>query len=280
MKVKIIIFSASFCFVVLLGIYQYVQFSNNSLRIIFCNVGQGDAIYIRSPKGVDVLIDAGPDSSVLRCLGAHMPFWDKTIELAFATHPDADHIGGYKYVLNSYKIAMYNTVEVSKDTDLFKVIQDQLDALNVPIRRLVSGDTYNLNDGVFIKTYWPTKEFLKGYEPDTNRYSLIQLLNFNNFDLLLSGDADFDIVNRIFIEGIDVDVYKLPHHGSKTGVDVNTFSIVRPQLGIISAGKNNRYGHPHKKVLNELEKHGISFLETKSGDIKIETKGVGFTVRD
>lgn len=280
MKVKIAILAASFCFVVLLGVYQYVHFSDNSLRIVFCNVGQGDAIYIRSPKGVDILVDAGPDSSVLRCLGAHMPFWDKTIELAFATHPDADHIGGYKYVLNSYRIGMYNTVEVSKDTGLFKVIQEQLRAQNVPVRYLVFGDVYSLSDGVSIKTYWPTQEFLKGHDADTNRYSLIQLLNFYNFSLLLNGDIDFDIVNRVFKGGIDIDVYKLSHHGSRTGVDTKTFKIITPQLGIISAGKDNRYGHPHKEVLGELQKHGIPFLETKNGDIRIETKRMGFTVHN
>ncbi len=278
MKVKIIIVLTSLIFILSLGIYQYVYFSDNSLRIVFCNVGQGDGIYIRSPKGVDILIDAGPDSSILNCLGSHMPFWDKTIELAFATHPDADHIGGYKYVLSSYKIGTYNTVEFSKDTGLFKLIHEQLELKKVPVRHLVSGDEYKLGEGLSLKTYWPTPEFIDSYDSDTNKYSLVQLLNFNNFSLLLTGDADFDIVNGLFKEGIEVDIYKLPHHGSKTGVNTDTFLNIRPNLSIISAGKNNRYGHPHADVLTELKKHNVPFLETKDGDIKIETQGDGFKV--
>ena len=86
---------------VFLFFYQTGQLSDKVLKVVFCDVGQGDAIYIRTPGSIDILIDGGPDKKVLNCLSENMPLVDREIELVFATHPDADHISGLVNVLKS-----------------------------------------------------------------------------------------------------------------------------------------------------------------------------------
>src|SRR3990170_3837678 len=84
--------------------YQSGQSSDKVLAVVFCDVGQGDAIYIRTPGQVDILIDGGPDKKVLKCLSENMPVWDREIELVFATHPDADHITGLVNVIHEFSV--------------------------------------------------------------------------------------------------------------------------------------------------------------------------------
>lgn len=280
MKVKIGI--VTFCIVFIFGyaIYQYFTVFDGKLHIIFCDVGQGDGIYIRTPNGTDIVIDAGRDDRILSCLSSHMPFWDKTIELAFATHPDADHIAGFLYILQGYKVNHYNTVEVKKDTGVFMKINTILEKQRVPVRYLTAGDVYTLSDGVIIKTFWPTDSFIKKKDSDANRYSLVQLLSYKKFDTILNGDIESDILNSIFSSGVGVDVFKLPHHGSRTGIDSRTFTLIKPRLSIISAGKNNSYGHPHQEVISELEKYHLKYLRTDQvGEVEVVSHGLGFGLR-
>src|SRR3990167_10239079 len=85
--------------------------SDERTKIVFCNVGQGDAAYIRIKNKSDVLIDAGPDKSILSCLGKYMPFWDRKIEMAFLSHPNSDHYNGYFYIADRYQIDKFITVK-------------------------------------------------------------------------------------------------------------------------------------------------------------------------
>lgn len=284
MKIKLIIIG--FCILFLLGfaIFQYFSIYDGRLHVVFCDVGQGDGIYIRTPHGSDIVVDSGRDDSILKCLSNNMPFWDRTIELAFATHPDADHISGFVYILQGYKVNHYNTVEAEKETGVFLKIDSLLEKQGITPRYLQSGDTYKFPDGVVLKTYWPSKEFLKGRDSDSNRYSLVQVLTYKGFDVLLTGDVDVDILNGILKqlrnENLKVEVFKLAHHGSRTGLDSETFTLFTPLFGIISSGKNNSYGHPHREVIFELEKHTIKHLGTSQvGDVKVISSGKGFVVQ-
>lgn len=270
MKWRIFILVSSFLFLLSFFVFTYFN-QDGKLHIVFCNVGQGDGVYVRTPSGTDIVIDAGPDNSILECLSQHMPFWDRTIELVFATHPDADHITGFKYILENYKVLSFNTSKRESNTGTYKRIQELLSDRKILIRFLYAGDKYAISDGVTLTSYWPTSSFIESdTSTSTNRYSLVQMLNFHKFNLLLNGDTEFVILNEIFKEGVVVDIFKLPHHGSKTGIDAQTFMLIKPQLSIISAGLNNRYGHPSFQVLEELLKHKLRYMETsKVGSIEV-----------
>lgn len=251
--------------------YQTSSLSDKVLKVVFCDVGQGDAIYIRTPGDIDILVDGGPGNKVLECLSENMPFWDRQIELVFATHPDADHISGLIGVLRNYKVGSFNTVSASKETKVFSELSNLIKSEKIPYKELAAGDKFNLSDGVLIKILWPVAGFSS---KDINEYSLVQILKFGEFDLLLAGDVTAKILNALDFSGSSIEVLKLPHHGSKTGVDDKTFESLQAELAIVSAGKNNSYHHPHPSVLSLLKKYNVEYKRTDEvGDIEVVTDG-------
>ncbi len=251
--------------------YQQVYFAQTNLTIVFCDVGQGDAIYIRTPMGADILIDGGRDSKVIACLESNMPIFDRTIELVFATHPDADHITGLVDVVRDYNVLSFNTVSKTSESGVYKRLRETIKENKVPYRELIAGDRFKTSDGVTLVTFWPDKDF-EG--PDTNDYSLVQELSYGSFHALFTGDIPYQILNKITFTNRNFQIFKLPHHGSRTGVDEETFQSINMGTGIISAGRQNSYGHPHKEVLELLEKYRILYKRTDlEGQIKIITDG-------
>ena len=283
MKQKLFIIIASTLCLIGIFLWQNFKFYDGNLHIIFCDVGQGDAIFIRSPQGADILIDGGPDESVLSCLGNNMPFWDRDLELVFATHPDADHISGLESVLKTYTVKSFNTSKKSSGTQVFKRIQGLIETKKIPFRFVYAGDTFSLSDGVVIKHLWPTHEYVETdslKNTDMNSFSLVQIVSFGNFKTLLTGDIEYQILNTLFSSSLNIDIFKLPHHGSKTGADDRTFSLINSKLGIISAGKNNRYHHPHPSILDLLKKYNLSYkMTSRDGEVRIVSGGSGFEVR-
>lgn len=283
MKQKLLIIIASALCLIGIFLWQNFKFYDGNLHVIFCDVGQGDAIFIRSPQGADILIDGGPDESVLTCLSRNMPFWDRDIELVFATHPDADHIGGLESVLKTYTVKSFNTSKKSSGTQVFKRIQDLIKSKNVPLRFVYASDTFTLSDGVVIEHLWPTHEYVEvnsSKNADTNSFSLVQIVSFGNFKTLLTGDIEYQILNTLFSSSLNIDIFKLPHHGSKTGVDDATFNLISAKLAIISAGKNNRYHHPHPSVLDFLKKYNLSYkMTSRDGEVRIVSDGEGYEVQ-
>lgn len=269
-RVVFAIFSSLILLIALFS-YQTGVVSEKRMHIVFCDVGQGDAIYIRTPGGVDILVDGGPSDRVLKCLEQNMPFWDKTIELVFATHPDADHITGLIPVIESYSVKSFNTVSKGKGTAIYKKIRDEIEKNKIPYQEIIAGDKFKFSDGVEVQIKWPSKNFA---DEDVNNYSLVQLLRYGNFDLLLTGDVGFEILNSLDLSKTTIEVFKLPHHGSKTGVDNSTFQKINAGLAIISAGKNNSYHHPHPSVLSLLKKYNVPSKRTDfNGEIEIVTDG-------
>lgn len=276
MKLKILVFSLSLLFLLGLFSYQYSRFFDGRLHIVFCDVGQGDAIFMRTPRGADILVDGGPNDKVLNCLNRHMPFWDREIELVFATHPDADHITGLLKVIKSYKVLSFDTTQKSRGTKVFKALEEAISSQKIPKRYLFSEDQFKLSDGVVIKSLWPTRNFVSSNSEseDANSFSLVQLVSFGKFKMLLTGDIEAGSLNTL-VSGLSLNILKLPHHGSKTGVDEKTFELSKPALSIVSAGKNNRYHHPHPSVLSLLKKYNLEYKRTDvDGEIEIVTDGV------
>lgn len=280
MKTKISLLLVIIFFLLSLGIFQYGQFFDGKLHVIFCDVGQGDAIFIRTPKGADILVDGGPGDKVLSCLSSHMPFWDRDIELVFATHPDADHITGLESVLQSYTVKSFNTSKKSSGTQVFARIQRLIAEKKVPFRFAYANDSFKLSDGVGISVLWPTKEYADKdvkNSLDTNSFSLVQIVSYGKFKTLLTGDIEYQILDKLFPDGLTIDIFKLPHHGSKTGVDEATFNLIKPSLSIVSVGAKNRYKHPSPSVIELLKRYNLSYKRTDiSGEIEIISDGNRF----
>lgn len=250
--------------------YQTARFNDGKLHLIFCNVGQGDGIYIRTEKGLDILVDAGPDDSILSCLSNHMPFWDRTIELVILTHPHSDHFTGLFSILKSYNILSFYTQEVNAShskvyEELLKLILEK----KVTKQTLFAKDKLVINQNLKLDTIWPIHKSIN----DPNQASVVELLSYKNFKALLTGDAGTVFENEISQDFNRVDILKVAHHGSKDSLNKTLLDELEPQLAVISVGKNS-YGHPNGEILKILREKDIKILRTdKDGEIEIVSDG-------
>lgn len=257
MKKIFIIVSVSLLILGGIVFYQKAKFEDGKLHLVFCNVGQGDAIFIRSPEGLDILVDGGPDDSILSCLSNNMPFWDRSIELMILTHPHADHLNGLTSVIKRYSVMQFATEKLSNDTAMFREFMNLINRKKISLQYVYSRDKFSLTDGTKITFLGPSSEFLERSSPggiigETNEFaSLVTLFNYGRFRALLTGDSQAFSLEE-FIGGQDpVDVLQVPHHGSKTGLNEQILNQLNPKLAVISVGKN-KYGHPTQEMLGLL----------------------------
>jgi len=286
MKKALIILS--FLFIVLGGIffYQKAIFFDGKLHVVFCNVGEGDGIFIRTPTAKNILIDGGPDDSILSCLSKNMPFWDRKIDIIFLSHPHADHLNGLISVLNRYQVMHYVTEKVENGTLLEKTEKQLLADKKLTANYFSKGDRIVISEKTQFKTLWPPKELTnsrlkssKNDNLDINGFALGQLLIYKNFRVLFTSDLEIPAIDRIAEEAGRVTVLKVSHHGSRNGLDRTVLNFAMPKLAVISVGKNS-YGHPTPKVLGLLDQFGIKTLRTdRDGEIEIVSDGEKWGVR-
>lgn len=250
-----------------------LNIERQSSRIVFCNVGQGDAIYIRLPEQIDILVDAGPGKTVINCLNKELPYFDRTIENVFITHLDTDHYQGLIYLIKSFKINRiflsffyqnHNSVSVVKFKQLMQ-------SHKIAITYLRQGDSLKTNNNS-IAVLWPSpKLILDKNDQSDNNQSLVVCLYINDKYILLTGDLEAKYLEQILKKRkIYSDIFKISHHGSKYGLTKTILELTKPKLAIISVGQNNFYQHPHKIVLKYLNEAKIKTRRTDiEGDIKI-----------
>ncbi len=287
MKFRKIIFTGviSLFLLGLIFFYQNALFFDGKLHVVFCDVGQGDGIFIRTPKGTDIIIDGGPDDSVLSCLSNHMPFWDRTIELMFLTHPHQDHLVGLISVLERYSVLVFNTEKLTNSTVSFKQLLKEVEKEKLSLGFLYAHDRFTTKDGVTISVLGPSEEFLNATSPrglisESGEFaSLILLISYKGFDVVLTGDSQAKGISEALaphqtVRGYSIEVLQVPHHGSKTGLTPEIINSIDPRLAVISVGKKNRYGHPRKEILEMLKGGGIKILRTdQNGEIEIISDG-------
>lgn len=259
--------------------YQTFLLGNGSiLQVSFLDVGQGDAIYIRAPNGNDILIDGGPDDSVIQKLHEVMPSFDKDIDLMVATHPDKDHIAGLSNVFEHYQVKYFLHSEVSSGTSFDKSLQalaaTESDLLQVTARR---GERFIIDHkhGIYLDILFPDQDTSKFKE--TNDASIVARLVYNRQSFLLTGDSPASVeqfLAQTDKTNIQSTVLKLGHHGSNSATSETYLDMVKPQYAIVSAGKNNTYHHPHPTIVARILARHIALLSTiDQGTITFETDG-------
>lgn len=287
MKKYFIFTLASIVFLLGFAGYQYFYFYDGKLHVVFCDVGQGDAILIETSDRAHILVDGGPDRSVLSCLSDHMPFWERELDLVFLTHPHADHFIGLMDVLDRYITLSFVSEKLGNKTRSFQSLSSIILEKKISKRIVFEGDRYNLGNGVFLTVEAPSRGFLGRSSPngligESGEFaSLILKLTYHDFDLLLTGDAQTAALSEVISKNVDsIEVIQIPHHGSRTGINKAIIEAVAPQLAVISVGKNNRYGHPNKEVLRVLNNSGVLIKRTdKEGDIEIVSDGKRWWLR-
>jgi competence protein ComEC len=247
-----------------------LTFPENNLRLIACDVGQGDAI-LATYGSIQILIDGGPNGKVLECLSRHMPFWDREIELIISTHPDKDHFGGLINVIGKYKIDLWFEGEGESSSGEYQVLKKEVGSRGIGTMEAVN--TSNLRVGLIYLDI--LNDFEKISKDSTNENSIVILLRYRDFKAILTGDAlSEDLVDDVKNNQINsVNYIKISHHGSKTGTNKELLELLEPKIAAISVGKNS-YGHPQKEVLDLLKEENIKILRTdEKGDIEIISDG-------
>jgi competence protein ComEC len=244
------------------------------LEVAFLNIGQGDAILITSPVGNQLLIDGGPDGSVLRELSKVMKLFDRKIDVMLASHPDRDHINGLPDVLERYEVKHFIHSGVTSTSQIDDALMEDIVKENAKIHLARRGMQVDLGGGVVGEILFPDRN-PEGM--DTNDASVILRLVYGSNCFLFTGDSSTKIEQylvEMYDNKIQCDVLKVGHHGSRTSTGAEFLHFVKPSIGVISAGKGNSYGHPHAEVIKNLQDASTTVFSTiEMGIITILSDG-------
>ncbi len=244
------------------------------LTVAFLDIGQGDSIFIEAPNGNQVLIDGGPGRQVLRELGRFMPPYDHSLDLVIATHPDADHIGGLIDVFERFQVTGFMDPGRQSDTLTYARLEELVVAEGAERLLARRGMRLQLAENIFMDVLFPDRE-LPG--KDTNDSSIVLKLSDGDNTFLLTGDASQAVENYVLSlegTGLQADVLKAGHHGSKTSSGRAFVATVKPEHAVISVGGDNRYGHPHEEALANLQEFaGAVWRTDEHGRIIFKSDG-------
>jgi beta-lactamase superfamily II metal-dependent hydrolase len=203
-----------------------------------------------------------------------MPFWDRDLDILVATHPDADHVAGLVDVFDRYTIDQLITdggeLGISSTYDALLLAAEASDTV---IHAAQAGEVIEIGDGVRLEVVHPSAYF---DTEDRNDNSVSFRLLYEDFSLLLTGDAEEPAEQAMLAQGYPLHslVFKAGHHGSRTSSSLPFLEAVKPQIIIVSAGVDNRFGHPHPEVLERAQAIGATVLRTDElGTIEVMTDG-------
>lgn len=232
-------------FLILGLLWLWQQWPDGKLKVVFCDVGQGDATLVVLGS-FQALVDTGPDEQLLfSCLGEEMPFWDRQIDLVFISHPQSDHNGALKGLLSRYKVGRV-------------------------VKKAMANDMYRYKELYF--------DILNGAENDIenenleNEDSMVLVLKYFDFSVLFTADIGEQTELALVDEGVlkKTSVLKVPHHGSKFSSSFKFLEELKPVVAVVSVGARNKYGHPSGDTLMRLEQVKAKVFRTDlSGSVEV-----------
>ncbi|MDX9893383.1 MAG: MBL fold metallo-hydrolase [Patescibacteria group bacterium] len=254
----------------ILGWLSLIIFKLNfDLQIYFFDVGQGDSMLIKTPGQQYIVIDGGPDNTLIYKLGRYLPFYQRQIDLIILTHPDADHLVGLNEVLRRYQV---ENILVTGIVDAEPAYEEFWRLVKYhQTRVLLAGQTKNINlsADLNLAILYPNSSLVGQKVADSNDSSIVVRLDYPTGCVVLTGDASQSVEKQLLATDskLSCGLLKLGHHGSKTSSSLDWLKAVNPALAIIQVGEN-KFGHPSPEVLNRLTQLNIPVLTTRSvGDI-------------
>jgi competence protein ComEC len=242
-------------------------------KIIFLDVGQGDATLIMPEEGVQILIDGGPGDFVLEKLGKYMPPWDRKIEVLILTHPHLDHMEGLIDVLNRYEVGETIYYPLCFDSKTYQIFKDLADSDFEPYGRGNQIDIGRDSQYMLSIIYPQSLSNSECYNvSNLNNGSVVSYFRYNDLEVLLMGDAEKEEEELLLQNNLlkTADILKAGHHCSRTSSSDLLLDTVSPKLAICSSGKDNSYGHPHYETLKKFEERGIKYrITAEEGNIII-----------
>ncbi len=251
---------------------------DSRLHVYVLDIGQGDAILIQK-ENQQILIDGGPGSEeIMEELGDRLPFWDRTIELVVLTHPDADHITGLIEVLQRYEVEKILTSGQEHDSNLYMEWDDLIEEKGIEQINARVGQQVIMADGIFLDVLHPSETPIEGTTSDLNTNSVVMRLKYENFSMLLTGDIEIEAEALLLKHDcrLKSTILKVAHHGSSSSTSPGFLAEVAPLIAVISAGEDNKFGHPTEEVLEKLEKavgRESIYLTAEDGTIEFISDG-------
>lgn len=284
-KLILIISSIIFAIGLSISIWWYFQKENlaSGFQVVFFDVGQGDAAFVRFGSGKKLLIDCGKDKSILNKLGQYVSFWDRTIDILLISHFDLDHYGGCVDVLKRYDVKTIVINEQEKQEDKYwGVWKRQLEQEQAKIKIIRELERWQFEDAAleFLSPF-PSLNLASSTSKSNNFSIVFRLITSSSpHSFLFTGDIE-EVVEKILIEKycinssvgncplLKADIIKIPHHGSDTSSSKEFLEAVDPRFAVISVGKYNTFGHPSLRVIKKIERiKNTTILRTdKKGDI-------------
>ncbi len=254
----------------------------NPLKVAFLDVGQGDSILIQAPNGQTMLIDGGRSTSLANSvIIPKLKEWGaRQVDVLIPTHPDLDHIAGLVGVLENYPVKLAALTGQVHSTQIYERLLTDIRDKNVEALKVRTGTAIPFDSSVKIDVLNPDDAAVNNAD-DTNNASIVLKLTYGATSFLLTGDAELPADKAILDHGFDVrsTVLKLGHHGSRTSTNEDWLNHVQPQLGIISVGKDNSFGHPHPEVIAALDKLKIPYIRVdEHGTITVTSDGAAIHV--
>jgi len=259
-----------------LGLGAWRTLPDGRLHVVFLDVGQGDAIFIQTPSGRQVLIDGGPgEAALLSQLGRRMPFWDRTLDLVLLTHSDADHVTGLVPVLQRFDISVLIFQQEEVRSAVYAAWLEAATVEGAVIHTGEAGLHVALDEGVELTVLHPSST-----EASPNDSSVVTRLTYGDVSVLLTGDIGATVERSLVAQGVTLDstVLKVAHHGSCTSTTPEFLDAVTPDVAVISVGADNDLGLPCEDVLMRLgpvyrtDVHGSVELITDGSRVWVQTE--------
>lgn len=255
----------------------YLIFDYDKVEVHFIDVGQGDAILIRS-KRADYLMDTGGslfgDYNIAE--GITLPYLEKLgikrLNGLFITHFDEDHSQGLSLLVDELEVKNIFASYIPKDSEILSAVESN----DIKVILLMNNHKLKLSKDVFLDIIWPNSDtYITG-----NNASLVSILRTNGANILLTGDIEKEVEYLIKDTiAYPIDILKVPHHGSNTSSTELFLESIRPKDAIISVGRNNMYNHPSEDVLDRYIRYGSNIYRTdEMGLVKVVIDSHGYKI--
>ena len=251
--------------------------SKGILTFSVLDIGQGDALWIESPSGIQVIVDGGPNKNLMKEISHVTPWYDRHIDMIVVTNPDKDHYEGFIPLMKKYSVDVILESGTLSLTPEYSVLEKEITDRKIPKVLARRGQIVDLGFGAYLEILFPDRDVSL---LSSNDGSIVMRLVYGQTSVLLQGDSTAKIEH--YLVGLDQGelnstILKIGHHGSKTSTTEEYINYVRPKWAVISSGKNNSYGHPHKEVLDTMNKFSIPVLDTcNNGRITFHSDGKNF----
>ena len=257
--------------VLMLSLYQLFQITDNKYELSCLNIGQGDSILIQTPEYRNILIDTGPDGKVVEELSKKLNFFNQKIDLFILTHPDLDHYGGILDIFQKYPVKAVMMTGLALENQLYNAFLNELKNRKIPVFYPDNSRDLQISQNLYLDFLYPFEgQSLIGQEVKNRNDTSISLVIRDGAGkplALLTGDAEEAQELDLLLSGQDFEapIFKLGHHGSKTASTAPFLQATKPQTVIVSAGLNNKFGHPHEETLERVK--GLEILSTTTDTI-------------